>query len=176
MKLFKNINEDLNAAKRFSLTNRTIIFFFNRGFHSLLYYRIANLLFRYKIPILPAILTRVIQILYAIDIDYKATLNGGIVIVHGMGLVIGSGVKINSNVILFHGVTLGRRGVGPLISDKDGYPNIEEDCIICTGAILLGNITVGKNTIIGANCLITNNVAPNSICKIPDDHYVTYNK
>src|SRR6202051_2470125 len=113
MKLYENIIEDLRAAKRFSLTNKIIIFFFNRGFHALLFYRISNILYKYKIPLLPLILTRIIQILYSIDIDYRACLNGGIVIVHGVGLVIGSGVQINSNVIIFHGVTLGRKGIGP---------------------------------------------------------------
>jgi len=176
MNLFKEINEDLKAAKRFSLTNKAIIFFFNRGFHGLLYYRLSNLFYRYKIPVLPSILTRIIQILYGIDIDFKAKIEGGIVIVHGVGLVIGSGVEIKPDVILFHGVTLGRRGVGPVISASDGYPVIEEGCIICTGAILLGNINIGKNTTIGANCLVTTNIASNSICKLPDNHFVINNK
>jgi serine O-acetyltransferase len=176
MKLYDNIIEDLNATNRFSLVNKTTIFFFNRGFHALLFYRIANILYKCKVPLLPLILTRIIQVLYAIDIDYKASLSGGIVIVHGVGLVIGSGVKINSNVIIFHGVTLGRKGVGPVISDEDGFPSIEKDCIICTGAILLGKITIGKNTTIGANCVITDNLPPDSICKISSDYFITYNK
>src|ERR1700694_2975266 len=148
MKLYENIIGDLNAAKRFSLVNKIIICFFNRGFHALLFYRIANLLYKYKIPLLPLILTRIIQVLYSIDIDYRANLDGGIVIVHGVGVVIGYGVHIKSNVIIFHGVTLGRKGIGPVISDEDGFPIVEEDCIICTGAILLGKITIGKNSTI----------------------------
>ena len=176
MKWFKNINEDLNAAKRFSLVNKFIIFFFNRGFHALLYYRIANKLYKWRIPVLPLILTRIIQIIYAIDIDYKASLDGGIVIVHGVGLVIGSGSKINSNVILFHEVTIGRKGIGPVININDGFPIIEESCIICAGSKILGNIIIGHNTTIGANCVITNSVPSNSICKIPSNHFVMYNK
>src|ERR1700710_787520 len=102
MKLFKNIALDINAAKSFSRANKVVIFFFNRGFHALLNYRIANLLYQLRVPVLPMILTRIIQIFYAIDIDYKATLKGGIVIVHGVGLVIGSDAKIGGNVTLFH--------------------------------------------------------------------------
>ncbi|HEY5327443.1 MAG TPA: serine acetyltransferase [Mucilaginibacter sp.] len=176
MNWFKNINEDLNVAKRFSLVNKFVIFFFNRGFHALLNYRIANKLYKCKIPVLPLILTRIIQIIYAIDIDYKADLNGGIVIVHGVGLVIGYGSRIKSNVILFHEVTIGRRGIGPVISANDGFPIIEEGCIICAGSKILGNIVIGRNTTIGANCVITNNIPANSICKIPDNHFVMYNK
>jgi serine O-acetyltransferase len=175
MKLFKKINEDINAAEKFYKTNKIIVFF-NRGFHALLFYRLANKFFKWKVPILPLILTRTIQVFYSIDIDYKADLSGGIVIVHGVGLVIGSGAVIHSNVVLFHGVTLGRRGVGPVMSNTDGFPTVEKNCIICTGAVLIGNITVGENTTIGASCLITENIAPNSICKIPNSHYIIYNK
>src|SRR5207248_8589700 len=103
MRLYDSIVKDLDAAKRFSLVNKVVIFFFNRCFHALLFYRIANVLYKYKIPLLPLILTRIIQILYSIDIDYKADLDGGIVIVHGVGLVIGFGARISSNVIIFHG-------------------------------------------------------------------------
>ncbi len=175
MKLLKNINKDINVAKKFYKVNLFAVLF-NRGFHALLFYRLSNKFYRWKIPILPLVFTRIIQILYAIDIDFKANLEGGIIIVHGVGLVIGSGVRIFSNVVLFHGVTLGRRGIGPTISSTDGFPTINEGCIICTGAALLGNITIGKNTTIGANCVVTHNIAPNQVYKIPDSHFVTYNK
>jgi len=122
------------------------------------------------------ILTRVVQIFYAIDIDYKASIKGGIVIVHGVGLVIGWGAQIESNVIIFHGVTVGRRGIGAVISNTDGFPVIEENCILCAGSKILGNITVGHNTTIGANCVVTKNVPANSVFKIPDNHFVIYNK
>jgi serine O-acetyltransferase len=176
MKLLKNINEDLHAAKKFSLSKKTKIFFSNRGFHALLFYRISNFFFKLKVPLLPLLLTRTIQILYAIDIDYRAELSGGIVIVHGVGLVVGQGVKIYSDVILFHGVTIGRRGIGPIISDNDGFPVVEEHCIISTGAVLLGNITIGTNSVIGANCVVAQSIPANSICKIPGSSFIIFNK
>jgi len=176
MSLFKNIAADINAANRFSLSNKIIIFCFNRGFHALLWYRISNRLYKWHIPVIPMIFTRLIQITYSIDIDYKAKLDGGIVIVHGVGLVIGSDVHIQSNVILFHNVTLGRRGIGAVISPADGFPTVQKDCIICTGAVIIGKVVIGENTTIGANCVITKDVAPNSICKLPEDHFITYKK
>lgn len=175
MSLLKNIRKDLKAAKYFFNTG-TVSIFFNRGFRALLFYRIAHRFYQLKVPLLPLIFSRIIQILYSIDIDYKANLDGGIVIVHGVGLVIGSDVYIQTNVVLFHGVTLGRRGVGPIIADNDGFPTVEEGCIICAGAVLLGKITIGKNTTIGANCVVTNSVGPNLIYKIPSSNFVTYNK
>ena len=82
----------------------------NRGIHCLLFYRLSHLLYKYRIPLLPLIFTRIIQIIYGVDIDYRAQLEGGIIIVHGIGLVIGSGVIIKSKVTLFHQVTIGVRG------------------------------------------------------------------
>jgi serine O-acetyltransferase len=176
MKFLKEVNADLNAAKKFNLSKKVIIFLFNRGFHALLFYRMANGLSKLKIPIFPLVLTRFIQVLYAIDIHYRSRLSGGIVIVHGVGLVIGESVRIQPNVVLFHGVTLGRRGVGPVVSTNDGFPTIEEDCIICTGATILGKINIGRNTTIGANCVVTNDIPPDSIYKIPAEHFITYKK
>ncbi len=175
MKLLKSISKDINFAKDFYQVKKATIFF-NRGFHALLFYRFSNKFYQWKIPILPLLFTRLIQILYAVDIDYKASLEGGIVIVHGVGLVIGSGAIVKSNVVLFHGVTLGRRGIGPKISDTDGFPSVDEDCIICAGAKLLGNIKVGYNTTIGANCVVTRDVPPNSIYKVPESNFITYSK
>jgi len=176
MSLVKDIKADIDAANRFSLSNKIMIFFFNRGFHALLFYRVSNLLSRWHIPILPLIFTRIIQVIYSIDIDYKAKLDGGVVIVHGVGLVIGSDVCVQPNVIFFHGVTLGRRGIGPVISPTDGFPTIQKDCIICAGAVIIGKVEIGENTTIGANCVITKDVAANTICKLPEDHYITYKK
>lgn len=175
MSLLKNISKDISAAKVFFDTGNAAVFF-NRGFRALLFYRIAHKLFQWKVPLLPMIFTRLTQIVYAIDIDYKANLDGGIVIVHGVGLVIGSDVCIKTNVVLFHGVTLGRRGVGPVISSTDGFPTIEQGCIICAGAVLIGKITIGENTTIGANCVVSNSIGPNVIYKIPNSNFVTYNK
>ena len=175
MKLFNSTKKDIHFSKKF-LNVGTFAIFFNRGFHALLFYRIANKLYKWKIPGLPLIFARIIQILYAIDIDYKASISGGIVIVHGVGLVIGSGAKVASNVVFFHGVTLGRRGIGPVISATDGFPQVKEDCIICAGAVLLGNITIEKNTTIGANAVVTQNIGPDVIYKIPNSNFVTYNK
>jgi serine O-acetyltransferase len=175
MKLFESTKKDIFFARRF-LNVSTFAIFFNRGFRALLFYRIANRFYKWKVPGLPLIFTRIIQILYAIDIDYKANLSGGIVIVHGVGLVIGSGAVIDSDVVLFHGVTLGRRGIGPVISSTDGFPTIEKGCIICAGAKLLGNIVIKENTTIGANAVVTDSIGPNVIYKIPNSNFVTYNK
>jgi len=139
--------------------NRIKVFLTNRGFHALLFYRIANKLSRIKVPLLPLILTRIIQIIYSIDIDYRATIKGGCTIVHGVGLVIGKGAIIGKNAKLYHGVTL---GISHSQSKSDGFPLIGDNVIIGSGAKLLGKIKIGDNVKIGANSVVTHDVPSNS--------------
>ncbi len=140
--------------------------FFNRGFHALLFYRFSHALSRKHIPVIPLVLTRVIQILYAIDIDIKADLEGGQVIVHGVGVVIGGGVIIKSNCTIYHGVTLGRKKQGYLIPEGDGYPTILSNCVLGAGVKVIGPVIIGENCIVGPNCVITQSVLSNRIIKI----------
>jgi len=166
--MFKDIYQDLKFIKnRF---NQPILksILFNRGFHSLMFYRIANLCFRYKIPIVPLIMTRFIQILYAVDIDYKSKIEGGVIIIHGVGVVIGEGAYIASNVIIYHGVTLGRKRQVPGDFPNDGFPIVGENVVLGAGSKIVGNVKIGNNCIIGPNVVLMKDVPPNAIVKVPD--------
>lgn len=77
--------------------NRLLFVISNRGFHALFIYRISNFLWKKKIQLIPLLLTRIIQILYSIDIDYRCKIEGGVTIVHGVGLVIGKGTVIKKD-------------------------------------------------------------------------------
>ena len=147
-----------NAIKRVGVS------LLNRGFQALLVYRVAHALRRVGVPGVPDLLTRMVQMTLGIDIDPSAALGPGVVVVHGVGLVIGSAVRIEGDCVLFHGVTLGDRGsewVGDNI--PDGHPRVERDCMIGTGAKLLGPITIGANSVVGANAVVTRDVEPNSV-------------
>ena len=128
----------------------------NRGFHALLTYRIAHRLWKYKIPLLPQILTRIIQILYAIDIDYRAQISGGVLIIHGVGLVIGAGARVSPGTTLYHGVTLGVTHS----KDKPGFPELGRNVLVGAGAKLLGGIKIGDDAIVGANAVVLSDVPP----------------
>lgn len=136
----------------------------NRGFHSLLIYRVSNLLHRYKVPLLPLIFTRIIHIMYGIDIDYKAKIKGGVIIIHGVGTVIGAGAVIEEGCIIYHQVTLGIKGNGKF----DGFPKVEANCILAAGSKLLGAISIGQNSVIGVNAVVTRDVPKESLVKVAD--------
>lgn len=136
----------------------------NRGMQALFLYRISRALWKAKVPALPAIVTRITQHLYSIDISYRAYLGPGIVIFHGFGLVIGSETYIAGNCWLFHGVTFGDRGtewVGSPV--RDGHPQVGYGCMFGAGAKVLGRIQIGNNCVIGANAVILKSIPENSI-------------
>ena len=93
-----------------------------------------------------------------IEIHPGATIGSNFFIDHGMGIVIGETTIIKNNVTLYQGVTLG--GVKS-VKDKR-HPTLEENVIVGAGAKILGPITIGKNSKVGANSVVTKNVPPNT--------------
>jgi len=105
VRCIKDIKEDLKLVKNKYQESSIFGLSTNRGIHALLCYRIANYFCKYKVPLTSLFLTRLIQILYSIDIDYRAEIEGGIVIIHGVELVISSDAKIHKGTIIYHQVT-----------------------------------------------------------------------
>ena len=83
-----------------------------------------------------------------------------------MGVVIGETSEINDNVTIYHNVTLG--GTSPSINTNEQrnskrHPTLEENVVVGSGAQILGPIVIGKNSLIGANAVVTKDVAEKSI-------------
>jgi serine O-acetyltransferase len=136
----------------------------NRGFLAVLLYRLSHHAWRLKVPIVPLLLTRVSQTLFAVDIAYQARLGPGIVITHGVGTVIGSETIIAGDCRIFHGVTFGVRGSEWIGSPQaDGHPHVEANCMFAAGAKVLGPIRIGRNSVIGANAVVTKDVPASAI-------------
>jgi serine O-acetyltransferase len=96
--------------------------------------------------------------LTGIEIHPSAIIGKGLFIDHGMGVVIGQTAVIRDNVTIFQGVTLG--GTGKEKGKR--HPNIEDNVVIGAGAKVLGNITIGANSYIGANAVVIRDVPENS--------------
>jgi serine O-acetyltransferase len=130
-------------------------------------YRVAHELYLLDVPIMPRIMTEYIHSHTGIDIHPGAKIGEAFFIDHGTGVVIGETCQIGNNVKLYQGVTLGAKSF-PL--DKNGnpikgikrHPTIGDNVIIYAGATILGNITIGENSIIGGNVWLTKSVPPYS--------------
>lgn len=128
------------------------------GVHALLAHRVAHALHRAGVPILPRLIAALSRTITGIEIHPAATIGSGLFIDHGMGVVIGETAEIGEDVTLYQGVTLGGTG----FSTGKRHPTIEDNVTIGSGAKLLGPITVGHGSKVGANTVVIHDVPPNS--------------
>ena len=128
------------------------------GVHAIIAHRISHFLWKLKIPILPRWFSQVMRFFTGIEIHPAAQIGKGLFIDHGMGVVIGETSIIGNNVTLFQGVTLG--GTGKETGKR--HPTLGDNVVVGTGAKVLGNITVGSNSYVGANAVVLRSVPPNS--------------
>jgi len=116
-------------------------------------YRIANILYKYHIPVLPKILKLFIFLIYNSSIPYECTIGKGSCLGYGgIGVVIHKDSIIGENVSIGTNVTIGGR------SGHVKVPVIGRDVYISTGAKVLGPITIGDRAIIGANAVVISDV------------------
>ena len=92
-----------------------------------------------------------------VEIHPGATIGDGFFIDHGMGVVIGETTVIHRNVTLYQGVTLG--GTGKERGKR--HPTIEDNVVVGVGATVLGNITIGRGSRVGAGAVVIHDVPPN---------------
>ncbi len=134
------------------------------GFMAILIYRLAHLLYKLDVAIVPRIFTEYAHQITGIDIHPGAEIGSPFFIDHGTGIVIGETTIIGRNVKIYQGVTLGAMSVDKSLMHTKRHPTIQDDVIIYSQAVILGGKTViGKNSVIGGNAWITQSVPPNSV-------------
>ncbi|MCS4536047.1 serine O-acetyltransferase EpsC [Corynebacterium sp. HS2168-gen11] len=126
------------------------------GLHAIWSHRVAHWLWvrNFKGP--ARILAQFTRFLTGIEIHPGATIGKRFFIDHGMGIVIGETTIIGDGVMLYHGVTLG----GQVLTQTKRHPTVEDDVTIGAGAKVLGPITIGRGSSIGANAVVTKDVPP----------------
>ena len=132
-------------------------------------HRIAHVLYRLKVPIIPRIMSELAQSKTGIDIHPGATIGERFFIDHGTGVVIGETCTIGRNVKLYQGVTLGAKSfekdpvTGALVKGIKRHPNVEDNVVIYAGATILGgDTTIGHDSEIGGSVWLISSVPPNS--------------
>ena len=132
------------------------VFFTYGGFKALFRYRIAHWLYNHHMKVLATIISAGSRRKYGVDIHPAAQIAGGVFIDHGVGVVIGETAIVGTNVLLYQGVTLGGTGK----EEGKRHPTIEDNVMISAGAIVLGNITIGHDTKIGAGSVVLKDIPP----------------
>lgn len=129
------------------------------GVHALALHRVAHALWNSGLRTLARAVSQLGRLLTGIEIHPGATIGRRVFIDHGMGVVIGETAQVGANVTIYHGVTLG----GVSLAHGKRHPTIEDGVVIGAGAKVLGAITIGRNTRIGANAVVVKDVEPDMV-------------
>ncbi len=129
------------------------------GFQAVWGHRIAHWFWKHKFKFLGRSISQLFRWMTGIEIHPGATIGPRFFIDHGMGVVIGETAEIGSDVTLYHGVTLG----GVSLNKGKRHPTLEDGVVVGAGAKVLGAITIGKGSRIGANAVVVKSVPADSV-------------
>jgi serine O-acetyltransferase len=129
------------------------------GLHAIGIHRLAHWLWEHGHLLLARWLSHLGRLLTGIEIHPGAQIGPGFFIDHGMGVVIGETAEVGANVTLYHGVTLG----GVSWQKGKRHPTVGDSVVVGAGAKILGPITIGDHTRVGANSVVVKDTPPESV-------------
>ena len=158
--MFKMFKEDIEAIFEQDPAARSYleVVLTYAGLHAIWSHRIAHAFYKKKLFFLARSISQISRFFTGIEIHPGAVIGKRFFIDHGMGVVIGETCEIGDNVSVYQGVTLG--GTGKEKGKR--HPTIKNNVLIATGAKVLGSITVGENSKIGAGSVVLKEVPANS--------------
>ncbi|ENQ3080741.1 serine O-acetyltransferase [Bacillus cereus] len=158
--MFKRLREDIEVVFEQDPAARSYIevILTYSGLHAIWAHRIAHAFYKRKFFFFARGISQISRFFTGIEIHPGATIGRKFFIDHGMGVVIGETCEIGDNVTIYQGVTLG--GTGKEKGKR--HPTIKDNVLIATGAKVLGSITVGENSKIGAGSVVLKEVPTHS--------------
>lgn len=168
--MFNRINEDIAVAiaRDPAARSKLEIVLAYPGIHALWRHRIAHWLWQHNLKLLARVYSNRNRRRTGIEIHPGAQIGRRCFIDHGMGIVIGETAVIGNDVLMYHGVTLG----GRTLSKSKRHPTIGNGVVLGAGATVLGDIKVGDNALIGANAIVTKDVAPGAVVMGPAERHL----
>ncbi|MFH1369076.1 MAG: serine O-acetyltransferase [Elusimicrobiota bacterium] len=128
------------------------------GLHAVWTQRIANFFWKAGMLFIGRMISHAGRFLTGIEIHPGASIGRRFFIDHGMGVVIGETTEIGDDVLIYQGVVLG----GTTLEKKKRHPTLQNGVVVGAGAIVLGAITIGENSRIGAGSVVLHDLPPNS--------------
>lgn len=128
------------------------------SFWAMISHKIAHRLYKIHLYFLARLISQLSRWLTGIEIHPGATIGHGVFIDHGMGVVIGETCEIGDNVLIYQNVTLG--GTGKDVGKR--HPTIGNNVMVGSGAKVLGPITIGHDSKIGAGSVVLHDIPPYS--------------
>jgi serine O-acetyltransferase len=158
--MFKMLKEDIEVVFDQDPAARSYleVILTYSGLHAIWAHRIAHAFYKRKLYFIARVISQISRFFTGIEIHPGAKIGRRFFIDHGMGVVIGETCEIGDNVTVYQGVTLG--GTGKEKGKR--HPTVKDNALIATGAKVLGSITIGENSKIGAGAVVLHDVPPNS--------------
>ena len=158
--MFKLLKEDIDVIfeQDPAARNYLEVILTYSGLHAIWNHRIAHAFYKKKFYFIARCISQISRFFTGIEIHPGAKIGRRFFIDHGMGVVIGETCEIGDDVTVFQGVTLG--GTGKEKGKR--HPTIQDNVLIATGAKVLGSITIGENSKVGAGSVVLKEVPPNS--------------
>lgn len=151
----------LRGRRGFGFATECLLF--DNGFQAVKLHRLASWFKRHRIPFFGALVWRCNLFFTGVDINPNARIGPGLVVSHGVGLVVGGDVVIGSGCLLHHGVTLG----APTTSKIADCPTLGDRVVVGAGAQVIGAVTVGDDATVGAGALVTEDVPAGALARAP---------
>jgi serine O-acetyltransferase len=129
------------------------------GLHAIWGYRLSHWMWTHGMKLFGRWVSFIARFITGIEIHPGAKIGQGFFIDHGMGVVIGETSEVGKDVTLYHGVTLG----GTSLAKGKRHPTLEDCVVVGAGAKILGAITIGAGSRIGANAVVVKSVPANSV-------------
>lgn len=129
---------------------QVLIPYYGKGARFRVLLRLRLLCQKYNLYFLALCIKGYLQNHCGCEISINAIISPKVQFMHTVGVVIGEGCVIEDGVIIYSGVVWGRKNIR-----VEAYPYVKKNAILCTGACVLGGITVGENCVIGAKSLVT---------------------
>ena len=117
------------------------------------FYKIERFFYLHKLTFISQIIYHLIQLILGCTIPYSTILEEGVNIAHFHGIVINQKAIIKKGTVIYQNVTIG--------GDSKGAPIVGENCIIGSGAVILGKVIIGDNVKIGANAVVVKDIPCN---------------
>ena len=166
------IREDIRAAQERDPAARGAfeVLLTYPGVHALMIHRLARALWLAGVPLLPRLISHLSRLLTGVEIHPGARIGRRLFIDHGMGVVIGETAIIRDDCHLYQGVTLG----GTSTRREKRHPTLEDGVVVGAGAKIIGAVTIGAHSRIGAGAVVVSSVPPDATVVGVPGHVVAY--
>ena len=160
MAAMSTIREDIEAVFQHDPAARTTleVVLAYPGLHAIWMYRGAHWLWQHNLKLAGRLLSEISRWITGIEIHPGARIGRRFFIDHGMGVVIGETAEIGDDVLIYQGVTLG----GTSLKKEKRHPTIEDYVMISAGAAVIGPVTIGRGSRIGAGAVVVSSSPPYS--------------